>query len=82
MKCEKIIEVKKPKYLLLENVKKNLVGKKFKPDFDKWLNYLEGLGYKKLLEGFKCQRLWSSTKQRKSLFVSILEDNKGYIPRS
>ena len=33
-----------PKYLLLENVK-NLVGKKFKPDFDKWLSTLEDLGY-------------------------------------
>ena len=43
--CEKIIEIKKPKYLLLENVK-NLVGKQFKNDFDKWLNYLESLGYK------------------------------------
>ena len=42
--CQKIIEHCKPKYLLLENVKK-LVGKKFKADFDKWLDYLEGLGY-------------------------------------
>ena len=42
--CEKIIEYCRPKYLLLENVK-NLVGKKFKADFDKWLEYLEGLGY-------------------------------------
>lgn len=33
-----------PKYLLLENVK-NLVGKRFKPDFDKWLTKLENLGY-------------------------------------
>ena len=43
--CEKIIEAKKPKYLLLENVK-NLVSKRFKNDFLKWLEYLEGLGYK------------------------------------
>ena len=42
--CEKVIEHCRPKYLLLENVK-NLVGKKFKDDFDKWLEYLEGLGY-------------------------------------
>lgn len=33
-----------PKYLLLENVK-NLVGKKFKPQFDAWLEYLDALGY-------------------------------------
>ena len=33
-----------PKYLLLENVK-NLVSKRFKPQFDEWLKYLEGLGY-------------------------------------
>ena len=42
--CEKIIEVKRPKYLLLENVK-NLVGKKFKLAFEEWLVYLESLGY-------------------------------------
>ena len=33
--CEKIIEVKRPKYLLLENVK-NLVGKNFKSQFEEW----------------------------------------------
>ena len=33
-----------PKYLLLENVK-NLVGKKFKPQFDAWLNWLDLIGY-------------------------------------
>lgn len=34
----------KPKYLLMENVK-NLVGKKNKPDFDRWVKKLEELGY-------------------------------------
>lgn len=33
-----------PKYLLLENVK-NFVSKKFKADFDKWLDFLSELGY-------------------------------------
>ena len=33
-----------PKYLMLENVK-NLVGKKFKPQFDEWLAWLDELGY-------------------------------------
>ena len=33
-----------PKYLLLENVK-NLVGKKFIKDFERWLSFLNNLGY-------------------------------------
>lgn len=33
-----------PKYLIMENVK-NLVGKQFRADFDKWLLFLESLGY-------------------------------------
>ena len=33
-----------PKFLLLENVK-NLVGKKFIGDFEKWLSFLNSLGY-------------------------------------
>lgn len=42
--CEKIIEHCKPKYLLMENVK-NLMGKKFRPQFQEWMNYLKSLGY-------------------------------------
>lgn len=42
--CEKVIEGKRPKYLLLENVK-NLVGKKHVEGFNEWLKYLESLGY-------------------------------------
>lgn len=33
-----------PKYLLLENVK-NLVSKRFRPFFEEWLRFLEGIGY-------------------------------------
>ncbi len=33
-----------PKYLLLENVK-NLIGKKFKDNYEKWLSFLSQLGY-------------------------------------
>lgn len=43
--CCKIIETKRPKYLMMENVK-NLVGKRHKDNFLKFLDYLEGLGYK------------------------------------
>ena len=45
LEVERLLEVsEKPKYLLLENVK-NLVGKKHKADFDRWLDKLEELGY-------------------------------------
>ncbi len=43
--CCKIIEAKKPRFLMMENVK-NLVGCNHKQNFLKFLEYLEGLGYK------------------------------------
>lgn len=42
--CKKAIEIKKPKYLMLENVK-NLVSERFIDTFNDWLNYLETQGY-------------------------------------
>lgn len=42
--CRSAIETKRPKYLMLENVKA-LVSKKFLPLFHKWLQVLEELGY-------------------------------------
>lgn len=42
--CCKIIEIKRPKYLMMENVK-NLVGLKHRENFYSFLSYLEKLGY-------------------------------------
>lgn len=42
--CRKAIEAKRPKYLLMENVKA-LLQKKFKSFFLKWVNELDGFGY-------------------------------------
>lgn len=42
--CKKAIEIKRPKYLMLENVK-NLVGNKFFHTFQLWLDFLSSLGY-------------------------------------
>lgn len=75
--CKKVIEAKKPKYLLLENVK-NLVGKKFKKDFDKWLEYLEGLGYKNYYEVLNAKDYGVPQNRERVFVVSILNDNKGY----
>lgn len=42
--CEKAIRAKRPKYLLMENVKA-LVQKKFMPEFQRWIDTLKGSGY-------------------------------------
>lgn len=77
--CEKIIEVKRPKYLLLENVK-NLVGSKFKPQFDKWLEYLESLGYTNYWEVLNAKDFSVPQNRERVFVVSILNDeDKDYV---
>ena len=75
--CEKIIEAKKPKYLLLENVK-NLVGKKFKPQFDEWLDYLESLGYTNYWKVLNAKDYGVPQNRERVFVVSILGDHKPY----
>ena len=75
--CEKIIEAKKPKYLLLENVK-NLVGKKFKPEFNKWLEYLEGLGYTNYWQVLNAKNYGVPQNRERVFVVSILGEHKPY----
>ena len=68
-----------PKYLLLENVK-NLVGSKFKPQFDAWVNWLDLIGYNtyyKVLNG----KHYGIPQNRERIFaISIRKDvdTKGY----
>lgn len=80
--CEKIIEVKRPKYLLLENVK-NLVGKKFKWQFDEWLQYLESLGYTNYWEVLNAKDYGVPQNRERVFVVSILnnEDNAYTFPK-
>lgn len=42
--CRKAIEAKRPRFLIMENVKA-LVSEKFMPLFQEWEAYLRGLGY-------------------------------------
>ena len=68
-----------PKYLLLENVK-NLVGSKFKPQFDAWVNWLDIIGYNtyyKVLNG----KHYGIPQNRERVFaISIRKDidTKGF----
>ena len=75
--CEKVIEAKKPKYLLLENVK-NLVGKKFKPQFDEWLSYLEDLGYTNYWQVLNAKDYGVPQNRERVFVVSILGEHKPY----
>lgn len=73
--CEKVIEAKRPKYLLLENVK-NLVGKKFKPQFDEWLSYLEGLGYTNCWQVLNAKDYGVPQNRERVFVVSILGEHQ------
>ena len=75
--CEKIIEYCRPKYLLLENVK-NLVGKKFKADFDKWLEYLEGLGYTNYWKVLNAKNYGVPQNRERVFVISILGEHEPF----
>ena len=75
--CEKIIEAKKPRFLLLENVK-NLVGKRFKPQFDEWLAYLEGLGYTNYWQVLNAKDYGIPQSRERVFVVSILGEHCPY----
>ena len=75
--CKKIIEYCKPKYLLMENVK-NLISKKHKPYFDKWLDYLESLGYVNYWKVLNAKDYGVPQNRERVFVVSILGEHKPY----
>lgn len=67
-----------PKYLQLENVK-NLVGKQFLPDFNKWLNKLEELGYNNYWQVMNAKDYGVPQNRERVFCISILKEiDKGY----
>lgn len=75
--CCKIIETKKPTYLMMENVK-NLVGKNHRRNFDQFLSYLSGLGYKNYW-GVLNAKDYGIPQHRERVFcISILENNNTF----
>ena len=75
--CEKVIEYKRPKYLLLENVK-NLVGKQFKTQFDEWLEYLETLGYTNYWKVLNSKSFGVPQNRERVFVLSILGEHDPY----
>ena len=62
-----------PKYLLLENVK-NLVGKKFKPEFEKWLQTMDSLGYNNYWKVLNAKDYGVPQNRERVFVVSIRKD--------
>lgn len=75
--CEKIIEHCRPKYLLMENVK-NLVGKKFRPQFYEWLRYLKSLGYTNYTQVLNAKDYGIPQNRERVFVVSIYGEHKPY----
>src|SRR5699024_6968568 len=75
---ERIIKAKKPKYLLMENVK-NLISKKFMPGFAEWILALEELGYSNYHEVLNAKDLGIPQNRERVFMVSILGEHKPYV---
>lgn len=62
-----------PKYLLLENVK-NLVGKKFKPQFDAWIRWLDSIGYNTYYQVLNSKNFGIPQNRERIFALSIRKD--------
>ena len=66
-----------PKFLLLENVK-NLVSKKFKADFDRWLAFLKSLGYSNYWQILNAKNYGIPQNRERVFCVSIRGEHKPF----
>ena len=85
MEVERLLDVaafmgELPKYLLLENVK-NLVSKRFKSDFDKWLQKLETLGYTNYWQVLNAKDYGIPQNRERVFCVSILGNEYFEFPK-
>lgn len=76
--CCKIIETKRPKYLMMENVK-NLVGKNHKDNFLKFLDYLESLGYKNSWAVLNAKDYGVPQNRERVFCISELESKRDFV---
>ena len=75
--CRKAIVEKKPKYLLMENVKA-LVSAKFKPLFMKWQKELALYGYTNFVKVLDSSQFGVPQHRERVFMVSILDENASY----
>jgi DNA (cytosine-5)-methyltransferase 1 len=76
--CKKIIEAKKPRFLLLENVK-NLVGTTHIHNFELWLKQLESYGYTNYWQVLNAVDYGAPQSRERVFCISILNPKKEFV---
>lgn len=71
--CERIIREKKPKFLLMENVK-NLVGAKHIDNFKLWIKTLEDMGYNSYWKVLNCSDFMIPQNRERVMMMSVLKE--------
>lgn len=77
--CRKVIEVKRPKYLLMENVK-NIVSKKHMPNFAKWCEWLESQGYRNHWKVLNAKDYGIPQNRERCFMVSVMDGDGFEFP--
>lgn len=75
--CCKAIEAKKPKYLLMENVKA-LVSNKFLPFYKKWEQYLADMGYTNFGKVLNAKDYGVPQNRERIFLISVLDEDATY----
>lgn len=79
--CRKAIDIKRPKYLLMENVKA-LTSEKFLPYLQKWLFFLESMGYSNFTKVLNSKDYGVPQNRERVFVVSIFGDERYYFPKA
>lgn len=77
--CKKVIEKKRPQYLLLENVR-NLTGKSNIKNLEKWISFLDSQGYSSFYEILDSSDYGVPQRRKRVFVVSILNCQKFSFP--
>ena len=78
--CEKAIRAKRPRYLLMENVKA-LVQRKFMPDFQRWIDLLASHGYANFWRVLNAKDYGVAQNRERVFMVSVLRTESDPEPR-
>ena len=77
---ERIVKVKQPKYLMMENVK-NLVSKTHMASFQKHIDFLEGLGYGCYWRVLNAADFGCAQNRERVLMMAVMGESKEQVKR-